>query len=783
MSTKTRKNTRQSRAQQPRKGLKNGGTPPKRLDGGSKLTPTQQLSWNLKNRGKSTNIRNNRRRQKQNKNGEKTKTLDEIPYNRPNGIAGVTKVDYGLKEKFLNPSQYTIITPKMPAVQTIDINVPVYQKALTKAAAVSSFIAMAMGIAVDETITLQDGSVVGTIWFYTATIAYDLYQAMAGSYSLFDSAPKWYWDLRCAVAPASRGGFAYNFYVPDTFFGLDGLYPSGFPLVVDDENSNTLGWKTGNTGGQDSLQVAIPPITVLDFADNGSYVANAIWTSMSNLSESTKIIPNPYGENPYTKSVAAFMAYVPENALDTTNDRWSTFSSEVLINQWEEWVAFLGLAEFNVGIDTEGINFTRTGKHCMKEYQYADYLGDRIVCGKYGKVPTEYIRKKQISLEWIAGNIITQLVGADAFYNSKAGTNSINNVGWDMSVLYNLPISYINMALMAVLRRWQLLNAAYFDNPDSLAYSLTGRKFYVGASGVIEMTSRMIKEFLADMGPICQTSTIGSFKTVPVIVAYGNFAMDPTNNGDGTVPFYDLTHLVNMMYQTATPAISYTTQMNYQGLLAYIDITNTAIADFTGPQVPIAEQAITDAFAVLQGNLDCGAASANNNESTLAYYTLLLNFSTITSLERFEKKKKFVSQKKTDVQAPILAWTILYGATFNQLNNKYTFTSDLVSYDLSRGLCVSFQQPPFHAAVFKETNYLLYSQDELVLFASNVVNGAKLFIHPIATNGGFEANEMIQTFTTQNIGGGFGGLAKGLLSKIPIVGELLGGLAEGLLGD
>jgi len=382
------------RFRQPRKSTNGVKKPPRRLDGGSKLTPTQQLSWNLKNRGKSTSIRNNRRREKQGKNSERSKTLEQIPYNRPNGLSGVTKVDYGLKEKFLNPSQYTIITPKMPAVQTIDINVPLYQRALTKAAAVSTFIAMAMGIAVDETITLEDGTTVGTLWFYTATIAYDLYQAMAGSYSLFDSAPKWYWDIRCAVSPASRGGFAYNFFVPDTFFGIDGLYPLGFPLVVDDEGSNTLGWKNGVAGGNDALTTAIPTITVLDFADSGSYVANAIWTSMSNLSESTKIIPNPYNENPYTKSVAAFMAYVPENALDTTNDRWSTFSSEVLVNQWEEWVGFLGLANFNNGIDTQGNMYTRTGKHCMKEYQYSDYLGDRIVCGKYGKVPTEYIRKK-----------------------------------------------------------------------------------------------------------------------------------------------------------------------------------------------------------------------------------------------------------------------------------------------------------------------------------------------------------------------------------------------------
>lgn len=159
---------------------------------------------------------------------------------------------------------------------------------------------------------------------------------------------------------------------------------------------------------------------------------------------------------------------------------------------------------------------------------------------------------------------------------------------------------------MAILRRWQFINAAYSGNPDSMAYSLTGRKWYVAASGVVEMTSRAIKEMLADCSPVVQKSSIGPFKTVPVIVAYGNFALDPTNNGDGTVPFYDLTALVNTMYQTATPAISYFTAVNLQGLPGYIDVTDVSLANFSGPKIPVAEQAITDAFGVLQGNLDCG---------------------------------------------------------------------------------------------------------------------------------------------------------------------------------
>jgi len=772
--------SRQLNQQSKKKNLKQNNTTPRRADGGRKLTPTQQVSWNLKNRGKSTKIRANRRRAK--REDGKAKGATEIPYNRPDGMEGVTKVDYGLKEKFLNPSVYSIVSPKMPSVQTIDVNIPIYQKALTKVAAISAFIAMSMGIAVDETITLQDGTVVGTLYFYAATIAYDLYQAMAGSYSLFDSAPRWYWDLRCALSPANRGGFAFNFYVPDTFFGPEGLYPLGFPIIVDDDNSNSLGWKISTVGGLDELQLAIPAMTVLDFADSGAYVANAVWTSMSNLSESTKVVPNPYEANPYCKSVAAFMAYVPEGTLDSINDRWSTFAIETPINQWEEWVGFLGLADFNNAIDNNGNMYTRTGKHTMKEYQYADYLGDRILCGKYGKVPTEYIRKKQISLEWLAGFITTQLVGADAFYNEFAGTNSIQNAAWPRSVLYNISMSYIVLALMAILRREQLIMAAYFDNPDSLAYALVGRKFYVGASSVTEITSRAIKEVLSDISPIVQTSSIGSFKTVPVIVSYGNFAMDPTNDGSGSTPFYNLTGLVNMMYQTATPAISYVTGTNAESMFEYFDVTTMNIANFTGPGVAVGEQAITDAFSVLQGNLDCGIGSSNNNESTLDYYTLLLNLPTTESRLRFDKKKRLKTSTRERELITINNWTIMYGATFSQLNNKYTFTNDLVNYDLSRSVCVSFQQPPFHAAIYKEANYLLYSQDELVLFASNVVNGSKLFIHPIATNGGYESNEMIKNFTTQNLGGGFGGLAKSLLSGIPIVGDLLGGLAEQFLG-
>jgi len=468
--------------------------------------------------------------------------------------------------------------------------------------------------------------------------------------------------------------------------------------------------------------------------------------------------------------------------LDSVNDRWSTFSLEVPVNQWEEWVGFLGLATFNQAFDVNNNPYTRTGKHAMKEYQYADYLGDRILCGKVGAVPTEYIRKKQISLEWIAGFLITQLVGADAFYNELAGTNSINNASWPRSVLYNLPISYVNMSLMAILRRWQLVNAAYYDNPDSLAYALTGRKFYVGASTVTEITSRAIKEMLGDMSPICQKSTMGAFKTVPVIVAFGNFAMDPTNDGTGVVPFSNLTALINMMYQTATPAIQYTTSPNLEGLPGYIDVTNSTFADFTGPGIPVAEQAITDAFAVLQGNLDCGIASGNNNESTLDYYTLLLSLPTQSSIEKMEVRKRFKDNRVRNKEVELIAnWTVTYGATFLQLNNKYTFTTDLVNYDLSRGVCISFQDPPFHAAIYKEPNYLLYSKDEMILFSNNVVNGAKLFIHPIATNGGYEVNEMLQTFSTQNMGGGFGGLAKGLLKGIPFVGDLLGDIVEELL--
>jgi len=717
-------------------------------------------------------------------NSEKQRNIDRVPINKPDGVQGATKVEYGVDKKFLNPSEYSLITPEMPSVQAIDINVPLYVPALTKASAISAFIAMAMGIAVDETITLADATVVGTLYFYAQTIAYDLYLSMSGSYSIFDSAPKWYWDLRCAVAPASRGGFAYSWIVPDTFIGApNSVYPLYYPIIISDNDTNSLGYKT-SSAPLDLIQVAPVAVAVQDILDTGAYTANAIWTAMSNLSESTKIVPNPYDDNPYTKSITAFLAYRPDAALDTVNDRWSTYQSEVPFSQWEEWVAFMGFPNFDNGIDAAGNAYTRTGKHVMKEFQYADYLGDRILCGKYGKVPTEYIRKKQISLEWLGGALLTQLVNADAFYNDFAGTNSINNAAWPKSVLYNIPISYINMVLASILRRHQLLNAAYFDNEDSLAFSLTGRKWNVGASAVTEVVTRYIKEFLGDCVPVVQRSSMGSFKTVAVITCFGNFSLDPTNDGSGTVPFDDLTGLINMMYQTATPAILYQVAPNNQGMFAYIDVTTQGIANFTGTAVAVAEQAITDAFGVLQGNLDCGVTSSNNNDCTLLYYSLLLNMPTIGSKEKLEKKKKFKNSGKRERDlVGIVDWTLTYGATFNQLSNKYAFTADLVSYDLTRGVTISFHRPPFHAAVYKEPNYLLYSQDEMVLFNNSIVNGAKLFAHPIATRGGYEPNEIIQQCTTQDLGGMFGGMAKSLLSGIPMVGGLLGELAAGLFGE
>jgi len=73
--------SRQLNQQSKKKNLKQNNTTPRRADGGRKLTPTQQVSWNLKNRGKSTKIRANRRRAK--REDGKAKGATEIPYNRP----------------------------------------------------------------------------------------------------------------------------------------------------------------------------------------------------------------------------------------------------------------------------------------------------------------------------------------------------------------------------------------------------------------------------------------------------------------------------------------------------------------------------------------------------------------------------------------------------------------------------------------------------------------------------------------------------------------------------
>lgn len=753
-----------------------------RADKGRGLTPSQKLSQKLAVRKRSTNKRIYRKVRRNTENmGEKN--IDKIPFNRPDGLSGVSKISFGLQDKFLNPSEYTTIVPQMPSVQTTLINIPIQQPALTKVSALTAFMAMAQGISVDELITLEDGQSVGLLWFYSACIAYDLWYAMSADFCNFQSAPKWYWDLRSGVTPTKRGGFSYQFITPDTFFGPDGLYPNGFPIIVDDQGVQSLGWRTV-TGPLDTIQTVVPTITEADIVANIGSVCSSIWTAMAKMSANTVLVPDPESNNPFSKSVGAFMAYIPEETLDSINNRWSTFSSETPFAPWEEWLGYLGLAGFANAVDIYGNAYTRTGKHVIKEFQFADYLGDRILRGDVGKVPIVYLRKKMISIEWIAGLITTQLINADAFYNNLAGTNSINNANWDKSVLYNLPPSYLVLALMSVLRRWQLINAAYSDNPSSLASLLTGRKFYVGSSGVIELSPLNVKELLADLSPIEKKTGMGCFKTIGVTAAWGSCSMDPTNDGTGDVPFNNFTNLINAMYMTQTPAVQYIMATDNQGMFPYFDLNTIGTANFTGTSVADGEAGITSAYGILQGNLDCGNTSASTNHSTLLYYTLLLNLPTTDSKKKFKGQSKFKIEKKDkSVEFSIANWTLTYGSTFNQLNNCYSFSNDLVSYDMSRGMCISFEAPPFHTAIYKEPNYLLYDTGEMRLFSLSVINGAKSFAHPIATNGGYEPTTMMQNCVTQNLGGGFGSLAKGLLGKIPIVGGLLGDLAEGILGD
>jgi hypothetical protein len=678
------------------------------------------------------------------------------------------------KKLYLNPSDYTVNTTNLPMIEVLPISPVLLVDNFIDAIWGVGLMALAQGIAPGAS-TQVGNNQVPTLWFFVLCLVFDLWTGMQGQYSYFKAAPQWYWEIRTAVLPTRRGKYAYQFNVPSTFFGPGGVLPNGLPLRRDISSLQAY----SGSGSLQLLSTVQPNVTVDDIIDNISDVCNGIFKDMERLSVTCKVIPDNTDTNVYKSSIGIFAATVPDENPDDQLFSWSRFYIETPVSEWEYWLMFLGWAD-TMSVDRDAVPTRRTSQYIFQEFQSGCNLTGRILRGMAGKHKQVRWRVKTLFLEQIVWATMTTLLAADEFYNIKYGSNNINNSTFDNSVLLNISPEYLVTAFGEVMRRVSMTNAVFYDNPQSNLMVMSGIKFYAGPYETIGNLPRFIVESLADLNEILvPTKRMGDIHTVVVIGSGGNFGLNPFNNGNSVQ--YDLTSLATSL-NPQIPAVSYTLKNSpVAGMFDYFNIDDFTRANYVGTEITNAMEAVENTVTALVGNMKTTPSSAHVNNCTLMYYTMVLQANPQMRAEMIERYKNHNPKIKIDA---IANWTILYGAQVIDVINKYPFSPDQVVYDLTRLLAVTLVPLNSWIPIFKENYRMPGGVGQLTGLANWLVTSSKKYAYPIATQGGAEQDQLLDTLVAQNMGGGFSFLkdiTKGVADMfLPGIGGMV---VEGLMPD
>jgi hypothetical protein len=640
----------------------------------------------------------------------------------------------------------TLVSPldNISQVPNTRIDVLMDVDALTAAAACWPLYCMHNRIGVNEVINIPGTGNVGKLWFFAATLAYDLWVATSNNWSIFSKFPEVYADLRAAIMETNIPGYQYKFVTPNNFFGPGGMYPLGYPLSTDNVS---LSWIASAVGAQFPMFNTTPTLTIDQIQEFGPDNATELWTKVIESRESKHKWVTAGESNVYMGRTEAF-AMVRLANDDPNNNRWCNFQLETKMRLGCRWLAYMGFADQNP-------NLARAGSFIVANYQTAANYCHRIVNGISGITPNDVIiRMQYIDIETVIQNFLTSLFVADLNYNNVAGERSINQAMLTRSVLASIEAGqFLHAALTVVLQKFFLLNFVGFDNPVTNSFVLAGAQYIVGINDITNRIFSWLAESFSGLQRLeTRVTPQTTFVEYPCLVCYGTFASQgysPMNTQDNLLPLAEkvMPGMGTIAYSFKIPAIS--------GLTASIDPANNLVSFTEGDAMPDAMEILANQMGAVQGNMSTAVGGNRvHSRSTFMYLTRMLLAQQQLKPRWLNKELTKIIYKDKVVEVNVTPVSPIYTAIVSELRSRYDFNSDNITWVITRQLPSSFLNPSDYASIY---NAKISSPTELgtteaygdVYVKSIVAQG-----HSIAGNG----DELVMGDNNRmewGVGGGF----------------------------
>jgi hypothetical protein len=641
----------------------------------------------------------------------------------------------------------------MPQILVFDIVVEMALNKLMDCAAQYPLVALAKGIDPDATVVLpSSGSTVGTLYLMKVCILFDLMRAVRGETTVFQHAPRLYWDLRASLGPRQVQGFGYSFdaeALPEFTALLGGQITFGLSAI---NSYITLAWPTGleNGAGRSILVNTIPTITEDDLYDSGLEVTEKLWTRLMCMTSKERLITLP-DKTAYDESVAAFA-----QTQDFGAESYAPFAritSEVAIKGSHLWISAL---DFCKGSERRGV------------HTYNDTLGPATFAWRILNDVTWDIHvrvvPKQFNLTAIISSITAALVQADVISDDMPTSGPT----------VQAPTSYIKSTDSGSLVEYvtALVAKRYSEGAAIMAGSMplqsdvrivgAGRADYVGYDVLSSVLPIHLVEAFAESGSflVAPGQQYGKNKNqinmfdfhlafIPYVCSRGGKtranAFENIPGGSDT----DVMSMLVRMYPKITTGPFVFGNLEV-GMTGDLDLNDGDISFFTGSGPINRRVGTSDLFQRAQGNIDVGPglASVHDQSYTNLYYTEFI--------EPFQ-----INQ----------GWDATLTSKVHSIGNKIPFDPNMVSHCLTRILPIIYASKEDLIAYIGITREVV----SLTLNSEYIQEKMSSFIGPVhpVSGWGNEVANSDHAAIEQGIGGGFGQYFKSFAKTALPIGKLL----------
>lgn len=643
-------------------------------------------------------------------------------------------------EKEILGKTETLSTPTtgIPQRQVIELKNSLDSDKLIELAYVWSVFAASRNVLTNDTVPTDVGQV-GLLYMVACTIAYDLYYACTGTYSIFKTAPESYWELRAAITPKTTARVAYTWDLPNTFFEFVTNVPLNLGFV-------SLSWPSDPNTPQATMNTVIPVLTDEIVATEGVQACQRLWNELYNRGHLDKSVVQPE-KTGYDFSTACFALRIPLDIVDNSEMKnWSSFHHEYPISGPDRWVMALGLCN-----DSQQI---RVGPKVYNEFAGPQHYAHRVHNGSVGRLNYVVLRIKTIYIEDFFNLILSSAVAGDLQKSDLMGKDEVNQtVDMPTSPFLSMsPGTFVFGAFNQIMRRMGAISWVGFANPPCDDCNIIAGVLTVPDSTVDNTVyPDCCNETIASMSPLKNTKDGWDYVVYPQLVTNGKLVTgniyENTSSGDPN----DLTSVIVSFFPSFSDGTStYNFGGDLIGLPDYIDFGSVTSSLVLGSAIPPAIIAVSNLFNSLQGNIIVASPSAN-------FHTLrsVLHYTRILSNDNFTEDDYSQYQK----------------ALVLKVCNRVPFDPNKCTNDMSRVLPVTFAPDTTYQSIFTEVSSVSYLNGD-VLLSTIISTTGSTYAHPVAGNE--SENTMIdESSIVQHQGGGFGFLKDMIMPLTEILGEIL----------